>query len=236
MFCLRCFAGCIVWISIIAIFLGFIALGILFLYNGGVIKREPYIGNLGIEIPNLPPNEYYNIFGYVSFGLAALFLLIICCCCSRIRLGIAVCGVAGKFIAGTCQVFFVPLIFGAILIVLWVGALFAMVGLIGGADFIVNGDDVFTAIGNYTNDYLVMFYYYVFGTLWVNAFIQAVAVFIIAAACGFWYYNQAGPLSQEQRIDSPVFNGLWMAVRFYFGSLAFGSLILAIIQFIQFLI
>jgi hypothetical protein len=41
-----------------------------------------------------------------------------------------------------------------------------------------------------------MFYYYVFATLWTNAFLQAIAIFIIAAACGLWYYNQSGPLSQ----------------------------------------
>jgi hypothetical protein len=133
MFCLRCFAGCIVWLSILVIFLGTIALGILFLYNGGAISRDHYVGNLGIQIPTLPPNKYYNIFGYISFAIAALFLIIILCCCSRIRLAIAICGVAGKFVASTCQIFFVPLIIGILLIMLWVGAVFAMIGLIGGA-------------------------------------------------------------------------------------------------------
>jgi len=143
----------------------------------------------------LPENEYYNIFGYISFGLAAAFLILICCCCSRIRLGIAICGVAGKFVASTFQVFFVPLIMGAKIIALWVAAVFAMVGLIGGTRYVVNGDDVFTTIESYTDTYLAMFYYFVFGTLWTNAFLQAIAIFVIAAACGFWYYNQAGPQS-----------------------------------------
>lgn len=111
-------------------------------------------------------------------------------------MAIAICGVAGKFVASTCQVFFVPLIMGAIIIVLWVAAVFAMIGLIGGADFVVSGNDIFTSIADYKNNYLAMFYYYVFATLWTNAFLQAIAIFIIAAACGFWYYNQAGPQSE----------------------------------------
>lgn len=99
MFFLRCFAGCFVWLSILLIFLLLIALAIVFLYNGGAISRDSFIGNLGISIPNLPSFSYYNIFGYITFGLAAIVLLLVLCCCGRIRLAVALCGIAGQFIA-----------------------------------------------------------------------------------------------------------------------------------------
>ena len=38
-----------------------------------------------------------------------------------------------------------------------------------------------------------------------------------------------------QELDSPVCSGFWMTFRYHFGSLAFGSFILALVQFIQFI-
>ncbi len=146
MFFLRCFAGCFVWVSIFLIFFMLIALAIVFLYNGGAISRDSFVGNLGIDIPNLPTFSYYNIFGYITFGLAAIVLLIIICCCGRIRLAVALCGVAGQFIAETCRIIFVPIIMGFSVFALWVFALFAMVCLIGTANFVVTGTDIFTSI------------------------------------------------------------------------------------------
>jgi cation transport ATPase len=35
-----------------------------------------------------------------------------------------------------------------------------------------------------------MFYYFVFGTLWTNALLQAITIFVIASACALWYFNQ----------------------------------------------
>lgn len=193
MFFLRCCAGCIIWLSILLLFVVMIALGILFCYNGGAISRDSYIGNLGIAIPTLPKNDYYNIFGYISFGLAGLFFFVFLCCCSRIRLAVAVAKVAGQFVSSVCQVIFVPVFMGILIFALWVASVLAMIGLIGGADFAVNGNDIFTGIKDYTNNYLAMFYYYVFATLWTNALLQAITIFVIASACAIWYYNHSGP-------------------------------------------
>lgn len=109
----------------------------------------------------------------------------------------AVCGVAGQFVAGVCQTVLVPLLMAVILFAMWVVCIIAMICLIGGANFIVRGSDVFTSIEDYTSNYLAMFYYFVFGTLWVNAFLQAITIFVIASACALWYFNQEGPGSSE---------------------------------------
>lgn len=222
MFLLRCIAGCVVWLSLILIVLGTVAMGIIFLYNGGAISGG-FLGNLGI--PSLPAMQYYNVFGYIAFGVAAVFLLLICCCCSRIRLAVAVCSVAGQFVARVCQVILVPIILTACIFALWVGGVIAMVGLVGSASFQVNGNDVFTSIASYADKNLVMLYYFFFGVLWSNAFIQALGIFIVASCCAMWYYSH-GP---GDVLDSPVIKSTWMAFRYHFGSLAFGALIIAII-------
>jgi hypothetical protein len=44
-----------------------------------------------------------------------------------------------------------------------------------------------------------------------------------------WYYSH-GPGAE---LDSPIMKSYWMALRYHFGSLAFGSFILAVVQFLQ---
>eukprot|EP00919_Chromeraceae_sp_WS-2016_P044410 GHVR01105975.1.p2 GENE.GHVR01105975.1~~GHVR01105975.1.p2 ORF type:complete len:108 (-),score=4.17 GHVR01105975.1:1134-1457(-) len=107
-----------------------------------------------------------------------------------------------------------------------------MVYLVSSATFVVMGDDVFTGITNYTDQKLLTLYYFIFGTLWCNALLQAIGIFVVACACCMWYYSH-GPGAE---LDSPILRGYKMAFRYHFGSLAFGSLILAIVQFLQLLV
>ena len=101
MFFLRWFAGCFLWVSVLLIVIALLGLAVVFLYNGGVISHSSFTGNLGINMRNLPTCQYYNIFGYIVFMIAGLIILLVACSCSRIRLAVALCGVAGKFIAQT---------------------------------------------------------------------------------------------------------------------------------------
>lgn len=75
---------------------------------------------------------------------------------------------------------------------------------------------------------LVRFYYFVFGTLWCNALLGAIGTFLIASSACMWYYSN-GP---GQDLHLPILRSLGRIFRYHLGSLAFGSLILAIIQFI----
>ncbi len=197
MFFLRCLAPCIIWLSIILLILLMAALGILFCYNGGAISRDSYVGNLGVQIPSLPPNSYYNIFGYICFGLCGLFFLLTCCCFGRIRLAVRICGTAGRFVSEVCQAVLVPIFMGLLTFGLWVACIIAMLGLIGEADFVAKQGDIFTKIDDYTNRALGTFYYFVFGTLWMNALFQAIAIFVIASSCALWYFSQPGPGSSS---------------------------------------
>jgi hypothetical protein len=104
-----------------------------------------------------------------------------------------------------------------------------MIWLVSAAPFVANGD-VFTSIIDFRDLSLVRFYYFVFGTLWCNALLQAVTTFVIASACCMWYYSH-GPAND---LHLPVLRSFGRSIRYHLGSLAFGSLLLAIVQFIQF--
>jgi len=231
MYALKCLAGCIVWLSAIGIIAAFSLGGFIFLYNAGIIVTpDAASGYLSIPTVNGGTANTYEIIGYVLFGFAAFFLLLLLCCCSRIRLAVAVCKTAGQFVAHTCGIVLVPIIQTLINLAMWAVCLVAMLYLVSAAPFSSQNGDVFTSITDLKDQALIEFYIFLFGTLWCNAFVQAVGVFVIASACCIWYYSH-GPNQDETNF--PIFRSYKMVFRYHFGSLAFGSLLLAIIQFLQ---
>jgi choline transporter-like protein 2/4/5 len=230
MFLLRCLVGVVVWLSIIGSILTFIALGILFLYNGGVDAFKNNLGFLGL--PTLEGSEYYRTYGYICFGLAGLLIVLMICCCSRLRLAVAVCNVAGQFVIRVCQVTLVPVVGTIVLLGTWAVCLVCMVYLLAATNFTVFPGDYFTSVEDYGESSLIRLYYFIFATLWCSGIIQAIGMFVVASACCMWYYNHGA----NGTLDSPVTRSLWMAFRYHFGSFAFGSFILAFVQLLQMLL
>lgn len=70
-----------------------------------------------------------------------------------------------------------------------------------------------------------------FSYLWNAAFLVAVGQCTIAGAVGVWYFT----ISEEKRKAKSVRTGLYNCFRYHLGSLAFGSFILALVQFIRYL-
>ncbi len=110
-----------------------------------------YVGYLGL--PTAQENANYDIYAYISWSVAGVFLIILLCCCSRIRLAVAVCKCAGQFVARVCGIVLVPIWQTLFVVILWVAAIIAIIWLASSATFTVyssNGSyDVFTSIANY---------------------------------------------------------------------------------------
>jgi phage-related holin len=100
MFLLRCLAGCIVWISIIGSIVALAGIGIIFYINSGQISSiTTSTTYMGMSVPQISSNsQYVQYYAYGAWSLAGLLLLILLCLCNRIRLAVAVCKCAGKFI------------------------------------------------------------------------------------------------------------------------------------------
>lgn len=54
-------------------------------------------------------------------------------------------------------------------------------------------------------------------------------ILVIGSACCMWYFSH-GP---GQELDSPIIRSYKMVFRYHFGSLAFGSFLLAVVQFLE---
>lgn len=230
MFMLRCLAGCIVWCSLFGLIVFFIGLGLIFLYNAGKLGATASVASyLGVPSINSGANEVY---GWVSIGLGCLFFIVVLCCCSRLRLAVAVCKSAGQFVASVCTTVLVPIVQTIIAAGIWAGSLVVMVYLVSCSKFTASTSDYFSSIADYGDSSMVRFYIFVFLTLWTVAFVGAMTIFVIASACAMWYYSH-GP---DQELTLPVARSYKMIFRFHFGSLAFGALLLAIVQFLQMMV
>eukprot|EP00401_Gymnodinium_catenatum_P002405 CAMPEP_0117495012 /NCGR_PEP_ID=MMETSP0784-20121206/19913_1 /TAXON_ID=39447 /ORGANISM="" /LENGTH=921 /DNA_ID=CAMNT_0005289921 /DNA_START=152 /DNA_END=2917 /DNA_ORIENTATION=+ len=75
------------------------------------------------------------------------------------------------------------------------------------------------------------FLYSVFSYFWNNAFLIAFGQCIIAGAVGIWFFTT----HNEKRGASKLGAAWWNTIRYHSGSLAFGSFILAIVQFVRYL-
>jgi len=73
--------------------------------------------------------------------------------------------------------------------------------------------------------------YNFFALLWVNAFFIGLAQFTIAAACAMWYFTWQG----DNAGTGSVCKGLRWGLTKHLGSIAFGSCIIAIVQFIRYI-
>jgi choline transporter-like protein 2/4/5 len=116
-------------------------------------------------------------------------------------------------------------------VICWVACAICMIYLVSAATYVYNGS-IFTSIQSYSDPNLIKFYYFLFGTLWSNALIQAITTFVIASACCMWYYSHGA----GNDLHLPVWRSFGRSFRYHFGSLAFGSLLLAIVQFLQILV
>jgi len=75
-----------------------------------------------------------------------------------------------------------------------------------------------------------LMFYMIFGFLWTSAFLSAVFQHSVAGAVSGWYFSRSGA-GMGQQIGSPAFISFLRGFTTSFGSLAFGSLVIAIVEF-----
>jgi choline transporter-like protein 2/4/5 len=71
-----------------------------------------------------------------------------------------------------------------------------------------------------------MLVYHLFGLLWTSQFIWGITVVIVAGAVSEFYFTPDKSDLQKR----PVAAAVWRAIRFHLGSIAFGALLIALVQ------
>jgi len=215
---LRCCAGILVFLIIIGIFFGLIILSIILRFKMNDYEEK------GDDTKRI----LFCVLFWICVIVDAIWLLFVLIMCNRIRLSIALIQIAAKYINSNCSVLFIPLLF-FVLTVGWI-AYWAVLSiyLYSSGDFDQANSKIFASFKwKYHINYL--FWFNLFALFYVNALLSAFSQFIYASCTSIWYFNH-----EKGTEGHIILTSFKRAFKYHFGSIAFGSLIIAIVRFLMF--
>jgi choline transporter-like protein 2/4/5 len=181
--------------------------------------------------------HYWAIACYVMIALDLLLLVLLVFMCGRIRIAIGIIREASKALQTMPLLTLFPLlptIMAVGLVAYWLVAA-AYIATSAGVTIqdVVNTTSSIAGTSSSVTvevsddkivNYLII--YHLFGLLWTNQLIHATAYTVIAGAFCEYYWT----LDKRQIRALPVVRSVWRTLRYHLGTLAFGSLLIAIVQ------
>ena len=212
-------AGLIITTLILTLFGGLIFLGFLL--------RKEYRQLDASERPSTDNKQVYYYGHILCWVLAGVLAVAVCCMFSRISLAIKIIQATADFITDYQTVLLVPILN----IVLFVGYLSYWV--YGGAHLWSTGKTEFVQGRPYGrviwDSKTEMFWWtHLFALFWNVSFIMYLSNFVIGFVAVSWYFSE-----DKHDIGSPLTRGYLLGLTRHIGSVAFGSLILAVIWMVQ---
>ena len=214
---LRYFIGAIVWIVIILIIAVLVLFGVYF--------------QLKVSDVDSSSQDYYLYWGLaiIAYGTALAFIIVVFCLRKRIELAVAVMKSATIFIEDLWSILLVPIVMFAICVGIFAFWVLALV-------YLYTSGTLEESSANYKALARIQFddslknamWFELLGIFWINSFQIALLEFIISFACCVWYFSQ-----DKNDLHHPIWRGVKNGLWYHIGSLAFGSLILALVILIK---
>lgn len=245
----------------LAIFLGF---ALLVLAGAAAYNRYKALNDMANDTSNQDNYvNFYLAAAIISWACALLYLILLIFMRKRISLACAIVTISGRVLASGPTLLLVPPCIGIFLLGICAWALGVGVYLYSAQDFEYRPEliPVFNASSNsfygsnssaYVQEGAQLFanatvkmndisfsrrdlvFYDLFGFLWTMGFINAIGYMVISFVTIFWYYSDLDDSNKAVPVGA-VCKAIWWTLRYHLGTLAFGSLIIAIIQFIRIL-
>jgi choline transporter-like protein 2/4/5 len=215
MLLVRCFAEFIAYLTIILIIAALAGLGYVFQ------ARAEYYNSVKDNTYELTMKVLCGL----CYSLAGIWLLVVLFLCNRIRLAIALIKTVAEYLKQTCTVFLVPFIFYVVsgcFYAYWV----ALSVYLYSSGEIEKSNGSFLPDVKWTSTTRYAWWYHLFALFYINAFLNAYNTFVLASSACIWYWKP----SKDTR-EFPVYKSFFRAGRYHLGSIAFGSLIVAVIRF-----
>nr|XP_054769652.1 choline transporter-like protein 2 [Lytechinus pictus] len=260
---MRWLAGVIIWFSIFALY-AVLGVGIYYSYYmykslqgvDGADAALTFTSNLSSY---LRLQTTWLVFGIILSVVLAILLLMTLCLCTRIRIAISLIKEASRAIGHMISTLFwpiLPFLLELIVVALWAciavylatshQAMYVVYnapsdyGLANGtscdvATFASNNTTATCGFQEYALPYYTIYlqFYNLFMFFWLVNFMIALGQITLAGAFASYYWAFTKP----QDIPAfPLFKSFYRSIRYHLGSIAFGSLIIAIIQIIRVLL
>merc|ERR1712242_134005 len=190
-----------------------------------------------LDDDNTSNDEYADhlFWAAIVFWLVAVaYVIFVACCWSSLKVSIAIIETAADFFADTKRIVLVPLCYFGVAVVffgVWVGAIIFVnsIGEITVESIATQSKDV-----EHSSATLWMMVYMWFGLFWILAFLISCNEFVVIVSTCTWYFSRKD-IPDDDGIpgDSEVWKGFWWSIRYHAGTLAFGSLLIAIVWLIR---
>ena len=179
------------------------------------------------------PTSARQITMAILLAMVALYLCVLCCCRARIALTIRTLRTAGEALTATSPVFITCLLLFVVWLALAAPLCAVMVVSIFNGDWSTVGDPVTACEYRLNNKGVAALALGGFMFVWSSLLFTEIRGFVVGGTIGHWYYhsNDATP-----PLNWPSLTASKHAFSKSFGSLCFGSLILALIQVVLFFI
>mmetsp|Transcript_22525 Transcript_22525/g.76592 ORF Transcript_22525/g.76592 Transcript_22525/m.76592 type:complete len:700 (-) Transcript_22525:204-2303(-) len=232
---LRYFAGCMAWCTVLIINALFIGSTILCAQQAGFIGEDEngnptYNDNVVETDDGGKSGDDPFVWGtYVLGVLAAIVLLITILIIPRLRVAVACMKVASNALGAMPQLILFPSVTFCMTLCLmgwWIpvaGFLYA------------TGEIKQDSLGNYvvrwdeTTQHMGL--YHLFGFLWTNQFIVGFGYMVTAGAVAQFYW-----VAGKDMPPGPVKKSAYRAIRYHMGTIAFGAFLIAVIQFVRYIL
>lgn len=180
--------------------------------------------------------KYTKITSYFLFGLSALFFLLACCFRSSIQTAVGCVREAGRAINRMVLLFGIPCLQGVVLLGFWIvwgyfSVNLASLGEVATRSFQVDFQGTEVSIRVFQFDDFVTYcgWYMLFIFFWIASFILAIGDMSVALAVSRWYFTV-----EKRHVNSYwVMGALGTTLRYHLGTVAFGSLLIAIVRLLR---
>ena len=231
LFIVRYTGGCMVWTTVVAVFLVAIAVTA-FLWIEALEAKDEYdsAASRG-QGTDSQEAQYKTMLGFAILATAGVLVLFVVLIFMRtkIQMAIELIEEATYALADMPGMLVVPMCIFVLL------AGFYAVWITGAVYLATAGDRSFDENNTYRgieDEGSIKYYqaFWFFAMLWNVAFILGLNEMILGGAVASWYFK--GPKG-ENMPDWPVLASVKRTLRYHLGTIAFGSLIIAIVQFIR---
>lgn len=252
-------AGCVVWMTLWAFVLLLLLFALMLSTKAGIISSSD-IAELssslqdaglvaasqnGLQVPeNLRASEdkkkVYAAAAYVFYALSGVAFLLVCFFQKKIRITVGIIKEASRAIQRLPLLVLFPIWPFLMILVLFIYSATIAAYIYSSGDISVDKMGVSSLEGatetmlSKVSDHdamRILFAYHFFGFLWTNQLINAISMCTIAGAVCRYYWSHEKSAAEMGRF--PILYSFKNCFRYHFGSLAYGSLIIAIVQFVR---
>lgn len=175
-----------------------------------------------------------QIVGGVFIAIALLFVILILCAKKSIDMCIGCIKAACECIFDMPTMLLEPIVGGILKIGIFFGCVYGLMWLVSSGD--VAGGSVeyggkkivgLSRTVSVSEEERYMIFFYVFGILWIMAMCDGMQSFVIGYAVVLWYYKPIEGTNKPAPF-LPCIRGFWNGLVYHLGSIAFGSLCIAV--------